>query len=177
MSSALTLARPYARAAFEMARGANALADWTQKLSFAAEVANDSGVRNLVGNPKLAATDLVGLFLAPSESANAPFANFIGLLAENHRLILLPEIAALYTEMRHEAQRILTVSVRSATALGDSQVIALKAALKKRFGRDIELEQQLDPSLLGGAVIDAGDVVIDGSVTGRLHRLESALAH
>ena len=78
---------------------------------------------------------------------------------------------------RRDAERVLKVTLRSATPVSDEQVAAMKAALKKRFGRDIELDQRIDPSVIGGAVIDAGDMVIDGSVRGRLERLESALTH
>jgi F-type H+-transporting ATPase subunit delta len=89
--------------------------------------------------------------------------------------VVLPEIAALFTALKNEAERVLKVGVRSAAPLGEAETAKLKDALKRRFGRDIELEASLDPDMLGGAVIDAGDVVIDGSVRGRLARLEQTL--
>lgn len=177
MSQPLTLARPYARAAFELASSSRTLGEWAGKLAFAAQVAADPGVRALFGNPRIGPAELASLFLPNGEAADSPFANFVRLLADNHRLEALPEIAALFEQRKREAERILQVRVRSATPIDETETAKLKDALKRRFGRDIELEQTLDPSVLGGAVIDAGDVVIDGSVRGRLHQLEAVLTH
>ncbi|GAA0715729.1 F0F1 ATP synthase subunit delta [Dokdonella soli] len=177
MSNALTLARPYARAAFELARSHNALGDWAGKLAFAAQVAADPRVAALFGDPRVAQNDLAALVTPEGEGADTPFACFVRVLAENGRLPVLPEIGALFEELKHEAERVLKVNVRSATPIDDAEKAKLKDALKRRFGRDIEIEQSIDAGMLGGAVIDAGDVVIDGSVRGRLARLEQALAH
>jgi F-type H+-transporting ATPase subunit delta len=175
MSETLTMARPYARAAFESARGHNALAAWSQNLRFAAQVVADTRIAALIGNPRLSNTDLTALLLPPDDTAESAFAGFVGLLVENRRATLLPDIAALFEEYKREAERVLKVTVRSATTVPAEQADAIKVALKKRFGRDIELDQRLDPTVIGGAVIDAGDTVIDGSVRGSLARLESAL--
>jgi F-type H+-transporting ATPase subunit delta len=177
MSNALTFARPYARAAFELARSHNALGDWAGKLAFAAQVAADPRVASLFGDPRVAENDLVALVLPEGEAADSSFASFVRVLAENGRLPVLPEIGALFEELKDEAERVLKVNVRSATPIDAAETAKLKGALKRRFGRDIEIEQTVDASVLGGAVIDAGDVVIDGSVRGRLARLEQALAH
>ncbi len=177
MSSALTLARPYARAAFELARSNNALGDWAGKLAFAAQVAADPRVTALFGDPRVAQADLAALVTPEGEAGDSPFAGFVRVLSENGRLPVLPEIGALFEELKHEAERVLKVSVRSATPIDAAETVKLKDALKRRFGRDIELEQSVDASMLGGAVIDAGEVVIDGSVRGRLARLEQALTH
>src|SRR5258706_2081316 len=175
MSEALTLARPYARAAFESARKADALAAWSQKLGFAAQLISDARVGALVGNPRIGNAELTGLLLPPEETVDSAFAGFLGLLVENRRASLLPEIAALFEDFKRDAERVLKVTLRSATQVSDEQTAAIKAALKKRFGRDIELEERIDPNVIVGAVIDAGDMVIDGSVRGRLARLEQAL--
>jgi F-type H+-transporting ATPase subunit delta len=175
MSETLTMARPYARAAFESARGQNTLAAWSQNLRFAAQVVADTRIAALIGNPRLSNTELTALLLAPDDTAESAFAGFVGLLVENRRATLLPDIAALFEEYKREAERVLKVTVRSATTVPAEQADAIKVALKKRFGRDIELDQRLDPAVIGGAVIDAGDTVIDGSVRGSLARLESAL--
>lgn len=175
MSQALTLARPYARAAFSLARDAGALPAWSDALAFAARMAADPQVAALLGNPKLTQAD-VSTLLAPQE-ANETFGNFLGLLFENRRLSLLPEIAGLYDELRFEAERVVKAKVTSAVALPAAELETIKAALKKRFGRDVEVETAVDDSLIGGAVIAAGDVVIDGSIRGKLHRLDSALSH
>lgn len=178
MSQALTLARPYARAAFSiardsLARDAGALPAWSDALAFAARVAADPQVAALLGNPKLTQAD-VGTLLAPQD-ANETFGNFLGLLFENRRLSLLPEIAGLYDELRFEAERVVKAKVTSAVALPAAELETIKAALKKRFGREVEVEMAVDDSLIGGAVIAAGDVVIDGSIRGKLHRLDAAL--
>ena len=179
MSQALTLARPYARAAFSLARDAGKLAAWSDALAFAARVAADPQVQSLFGNPKLTHADAVTL-LSPdadqSGGADENFGRFLALLADNRRLALLPEIAGLYDELRFEAERVVKARVTSAAALPAGELDTIKAALKKRFGREVELETAVDESLIGGAVIDAGDVVIDGSLKGKLGRLQSALA-
>ena len=175
MSQALTLARPYARAAFSIARDAGALPAWSEALAFAARVAADPSVTALLGNPGLIQADATTL-LAP-EGADATFGNFLGLLFENRRLSLLPEITGMFDELRFEAERVVKAKVTSAVALPAAELDTIKAALKKRFGRDVEVETAVDESLIGGAVIDAGDVVIDGSLKGKLGRLQAALAH
>ena len=175
MSQALTLARPYARAAFAIAREGNALPAWSDALTFAARVAADPTVAALLGNPGLIQADATTL-LAP-EGADATFGNFLGLLFENRRLPLLPEIAGMFDELRFEAERVVKAKVTSAVPMPAAELDTIKAALKKRFGRDVEVETAVDESLIGGAVIDAGDVVIDGSLKGKLGRLQATLAH
>lgn len=175
MSNALTYARPYARAAFELAREQGALGEWAGRLAFAAQVAADPRVTALFGDPRVAQADLAALVMPEGEPAGSPFATFVRLLAENRRLPVLPEIGALFEELKNEAERVLKVSVRSAAPIGSDETARLKDALKRRFGRDIEIEQSVDPDILGGAIVDAGDVVIDGSVRGRLARLGQAL--
>jgi len=178
MSQPLTLARPYARAAFELASSSGStLGDWARKLAFAAQAAADPQVRALFGNPRVTPPELASLFLPEGEPTNSTFAEFVNLLADNQRLHVLPEITALFEQRKREAEKILQVRVRTAAPIDAGETAKLTDALKRRFGRDIELEQTVDPTVLGGAVIDAGDVVIDGSVRGRLHQLEAALAH
>src|SRR5690606_28414487 len=104
------------------------------------------------------------------------FGRFLALLADNGRLALLPEIAGLYEELRAEAERVVKARVTSAAELPAGELDKLKEALRRRFGRDVEVETAVDPALIGGAVIDAGDVVIDGSLRGKLERLQGALA-
>ena len=175
MSQALTLARPYARAAFAIARDTNALPAWSDALAFAARVAADPAVAALLGNPGLTQADATTL-LAP-DGADALFGDFLGLLFENRRLSLLPEITGQFDELRFEAERVVKAKVTSAVALPAAELATIKAALAKRFGREVEVETAVDESLIGGAVIDAGDVVIDGSLKGKLGRLQAALAH
>ena len=175
MSQALTLARPYARAAFAIARDGGKFAQWSDALAFAARLAADPQIAALLGNPKLSDEDAVVL-LSPND-ADQPFRDFLALLADNRRLALLPEMAGLYEEARAEAERIVKARVTSAAALPAGELDAIKIALKKRFGREVELDTAVDENLIGGAVIDAGDVVIDGSLRGKLSRLQTALAN
>lgn len=175
MSQTLTLARPYARAAFSVARDEHAAPAWSQALAFAARVAADPQVAALLGDPRLSDAEAVAL-LAPPDASEA-FRRFLSMLAGNRRLAQLPEVAGLYEELRAEAERVVKARVTSAEPLPAGELDVLKAALRKRFGREVEVETAVDPALIGGAVIDAGDVVIDGSLKGKLERLQSALAH
>ena len=177
MAQAITLARPYARAAFEVAHEAGALAVWSQALSFAAEVAKDARVVDLNGDPRVLSAQLVALHLPEGSTADSAFGKFLGEMAEHRRMTLLPEVADLYETYKRESESQLLVKVTSAMALETAQTEQLKASLKRRFKRDIDLETQVDPSLLGGVVIDTGSEVIDGSARGRLARLASALTH
>ena len=175
MSQALTLARPYARAAFSVAREAGALPAWSAALGFAARAAAEPQAAALLDNPKLTRADVVAL-LSPDGAQDA-FRNLLGLLFDNRRLALLPEVAGLFDELRFEAERVVRAKVTSAATLADGELETIKAALRKRFGRDVEVETAIDESLIGGALIDAGDIVIDGSIKGKLARLQTALSH
>jgi len=178
MAETTTAARPYAQAAFDVARAAGKLKNWSSFLSDAAALVSDPGVRGLIGNPRVVKAQLQGVILdalggAPDQQGK----NFIALLTENRRLTLLPDIAALFETSRAEAEGTLRVQVTSATALSDEQRRLLAAALKKRFQREVELHCDTDKNLIGGAIIRAGDRVIDGSVRGKLQRLAQTLSH
>ncbi|MGH8117472.1 MAG: F0F1 ATP synthase subunit delta [Rhodanobacteraceae bacterium] len=175
MAQPLTIARPYARAAFETARAEGSLAQWAEQLAYAAEIAAEPHVVGLFGNPRLIPEALASLFVRQGEPADSAFARFVGVLAENGRLRELPEIAALFEQMKRDAEHVLKVRVRSAVPLDDAEAERLAAALKRRFGSDIQLVRSVDPTVLGGAIIDAGETVIDGSLRGRLAKLETAL--
>jgi F-type H+-transporting ATPase subunit delta len=177
MAQALTLARPYARAAFELAHAAGALAEWSRALVFAAQVAMDDRVVSLNTDPRIPAEQLVSLHLPEGMDAGTPFGLFLRELAERRRLILLPEIATLFDLLKRESESTMKVKITSALALDAAQADALKTSLKRRFKRDIEIDMHVDQALLGGVVIDTGEQVIDGSARGRLERLASALAH
>ncbi|WJI16196.1 F0F1 ATP synthase subunit delta [Pseudoxanthomonas winnipegensis] len=174
MSQSITLARPYARAAFGAAQDAQQLPAWSQALGFSAQVAADPRVAALLPNPQLTREQALAL-LAP-EGAGEEFTRFLGVLADAGRLALLPEIAALYEQLRAQAEHVVLARVTSAAELPPGELDVIKAALAKRFGRQVEVTTEVDASLIGGAVIDAGDVVIDGSLKGKLARLQTALA-
>ena len=175
MAQPLTIARPYARAAFDYAKAHAAEDEWAGKLAFAAEASVDPRVAALFGDPRIEPRTLASLFHREGEPAGSAFAHFLELLADNRRLRELPEIAALFEQMKRQAEHVLKVQVRSAVPLDDGQAAQLVEALKRRYRSDIELVRMLDPSVLGGAVIDIGETVIDGSLKSRLAQLETAL--
>lgn len=178
MSSLTTLARPYAKAAFELAQGQGALGEWDQLLNTAGQAASESSMTALLGNPLAESSQAIGIITeALGEEADSRFVNFIGVLGDNDRLSLLPEIAELFRGLREEAEKRLSVKVVSAIALEDDQAERMKAALAARFDREIEMVSEIDASVLGGAVIYAGDQVIDGSLRGRLQKLEADLSN
>lgn len=170
-----TIARPYARAAFAVARDDGHAVQWSDALAFAARVAAEPAVQALLTHPALTSRDAVAL-LAP-EGAGEKFAGFLTLLADNGRLSVLPEIAGMYEQLRAEDEQVVLATITSAAELPESEVEQIRSALKRRFGREVQVETAIDDSLIGGAVIAAGDVVIDGSLKGKLERLQSALAH
>ncbi|WP_458070518.1 F0F1 ATP synthase subunit delta [Rhodanobacter sp. BL-MT-08] len=175
MAQAITLARPYARAAFEVAHATGLLDSWSQSLAFAAAVSADARVVDLDNDPRVKPEQIVALHLPEGMASDAPFAQFLAELVENRRVTLLPEVAELFEGYKRESESQLLVKVTSALALDAAQSDQLKASLKRRFKREIELETEVDASLLAGVVIDTGSEVIDGSARGRLERMASAL--
>ena len=175
MAEQATIARPYARAAFEHAHERQALAAWSRLLAAGAAVAATPGLDALFGNPRIGSAELVELIAGvAAESGIAvgdDWRNFLALLAHGKRLAYLPEIAAQYEARRAEVENVIDVEVTSAMALTAGQRSALEAALAKRFGRNVRLKAQVDATLVGGAIVRAGDLVIDGSLQGRLARL------
>lgn len=178
MAEKTTIARPYARAAFALAESQGELRQWSDMLQLLATVVADSVMQELIGNPEVEEQRLVKLILDVCGSGlNQYGQNFVRVLAENKRLALAPEIAELYEAMRAEAERKIEAEVVSAFPLDDAQLQQLAAALKKRLGRDVTLHTRIDDSIIGGAVVRAGDLVIDGSVTGQLEKLANTLMH
>jgi F-type H+-transporting ATPase subunit delta len=171
-----TIARPYAKAAFEYARDTKAFADWSQGFAIAAQVAADPRIAELIKNPELTAADHASLINDVAGDRLVPgLKNFVRVLAENHRLPLLPEIAAHFEFLRSQAENTVDVEVISAVALDAAQTEKLKQALDKRLKARVRMKNSVDAALLGGAVIRAGDLVIDGSLKGRLERLRTEL--
>ncbi|MDS4019522.1 MAG: F0F1 ATP synthase subunit delta [Candidatus Competibacter sp.] len=178
-------ARPYARAAFEDAQDAQALPLWSELLQVAAAVAADPAMQRLLGpwNPELRGeqkTELVaGLcrdVRGGAEAIPEVFVTFLKMLAEFHRLHLLPSIAVLFERFRAEAESVLHAELISASAVTDAQRKRVTKALKAKFKRSVVLNCKTDPSLIAGAVIRIGDRVIDGSARGRLDKLATALS-
>jgi len=171
-----TLARPYAEAVFRLAYERKTLKQWSEMLQLAAAVTADPQVAKLIDNPRVARERFIAFFLdIGGKKFDKDAANFIRLLSENHRLALLSEIASLYELLRAQAEGRVEAEVISASAVSDTQLKNIAAALKQRLGRDIDLSIRIDPALIGGIVIRAGDLVIDGSVQGKLRALTTHL--
>ncbi len=177
MAEKTTIARPYAQAVFELAQARKELPRWSETLQMAAALVSDERVGALVGNPRVSKTQLAELIVSiGGERFSEQAQHLLHLLVENGRLSVLPEIAALYETYRADAERTVEAQLISAFAVDEAQKQQVAAALKKRLGRDVTVSCQVDESLLGGAIIRAGDLVIDGSVIGQLAKLEVALA-
>jgi F-type H+-transporting ATPase subunit delta len=178
MAEKVTIARPYAKAAFEYAREHNSLARWSEVLAVASAVVADEQVKKLLTNPRVRPAELVDLIAGiAGDKLDANAKNFLDVLAQNRRLGYLPEIAANYEAMRAEVEQVADVEIVAAAELNDAQRNRLTEALKKRLSRDVRLHVSVDPSLIGGAIVRAGDLVIDGSLKARLDRLATELAH
>jgi F-type H+-transporting ATPase subunit delta len=175
-SQAITLARPYARAGFSIAREHGRLAQWSQALGFSAIAANLPAVKTVLGDPRVMAATVIEL-LSPPGDIDASFQQFLTVLADNRRLALLPEIAALFETLKADAERVVKANVTSAKALDAAELNQLRTALKKRFDREVEITSQVDESLIGGVVINTGDIVIDGSIKTKLARLHASLTN
>ncbi len=177
MADRLTVARPYAKAAFAQAKADGRLGPWSSALARAAATVRDERVRALFGSPKASAQQLADLVAGVAgDELDAQGRNFIALLAETKRLPFLPEIAQIFDTLKADAERVVDVHITSAAALPDAEAAQLTAALEKRFDRKVRVEASVDPSLIGGAVVRAGDLTIDGSLKARLARLAQELA-
>ena len=178
MAEALTIARPYAQAAFKFASEQGMLKEWSDMLGLLAGIADDAGMKELIDSPHVTEKQLADLFVqVGGERLNDKAANFVRVLSANRRLGLLPEIATLYEIMRREAEGSVQAELVSAFPATEAQQAEVIASLRRRLGRDVTLTCTTDAALLGGAIIRAGDLVIDGSVRGKLDRLGTALSH
>ena len=177
MSEAITTARPYAQAAFDEAQKLNALKAWSEMLLSLAEAVNHPDMIAVVSNPRVEKKQIEGLVEALlGKGASKQQQNFVRILADNQRLLLLPEIAALFEALKSEAEKTINVVVDSAFELSTAQKNKIIDSLKKRMGREIKLSCKVNKEILGGVVIRAGDKVIDGSARTRLGEMANALA-
>jgi F-type H+-transporting ATPase subunit delta len=182
MAEFSTVARPYAKALFDLASAARTLPAWSDALSAAAAVVGHAHARRALANPGLDERQRAGLVasvasgIAGSDLLGGPEGkNLLLLLAENDRLNALPEIAAQFDALKAQAENKIKVKLISATPVDDALVAQVTKALEQRLGRAVELELEVDAALLGGAIIRADDMVIDGSVRTRLQRLAEAI--
>jgi F-type H+-transporting ATPase subunit delta len=172
-----TIARPYAKAIFEIALENNELQKWSDLLYIFASISLDKDVVALIEKPGFPIESQITIFEEVAGSLMLKEAkNFLKLLAENKRLLVLADIKANFEMLKAEQEKSLDVTVISFDAMSNEQKEALAQSLKKRMNRDISINETIDKSILGGAIVRAGDLVIDGSVRGKLNKLKAELA-
>ena len=176
MAERTTVARPYADAAFQIARDQDALPRWSEMVRLADAIAGDAQMAGVLGSPKLDASAKASLFLSiAGDRFTDDMRSFVRVLIETGRVELLPEIRELFEALRNEAEGVAKATIETALPLSDAQIGAITAALAKRFGKRIEASTTVNPELIGGARIAVGDTVIDGSVRGKLEHMRHAL--
>jgi len=172
----ITLARPYAKAAFETALQDGALDKWSSMIALSAAVADQSEVSSILSSPSLSSDQIAGAFIGVcGDGLDGKGKNFVGLLAENKRLVLLPEISSLFEALKAQQEMSVDVEITTAFEISSDVSNKLANALKDRLKREILLTTNVDQSLIGGAVIRAGDNVIDSSVRGKLSKLAESM--
>ena len=176
MAELATLARPYAAAAFDMAKANDRLDRWSRMLGVLSATAESPQARALVASPTLPSEAKAHRLIdIVRDELDAAGRRFVLVLADNKRLDLLAEIAAQFEARKAEAEQTLDVEIAAAVEMSDAQVSAYTKALEERFEQQVHVATTVDPNLVGGAVVRAGDTVIDGSVRGRLTRLIESL--
>ena len=175
MAELTTIARPYAEAAFQLARSGNALPVWSEMLRVSGAVVADPKVSQALDNPRLTAGDKEALLSICGDKLNAEGRNFIRVLVEADRVAVLPEITTMFEALKDRDDGVAQATIESAFPLTDSELAELTAALEKRFGKKIEATVELKPELIGGARVTVGDSVIDGTVQGQLRAMATGL--
>ncbi len=176
MAEAITIARPYAEAVFDIANAKGELKAWSDLLAIFSQCVADPKMQSIITSPAVSDEQSVTILAdIAGEKMSQDAQNFLALLAENNRLLILAEVAVLFEELRAEAEKTMVADVTSSRSLTPEQSQKISDALKQRFNRDVTLNTSVDESLLGGAIIRAGDLIIDGSALGKLNRLEKAI--
>ncbi len=176
MAETSTLARPYAQAIFSLALADNNLKAWSDKLALLKEVASNETMAEVISSPDVSDKQVLDLFKdICKDGLDEQGMNFLKLAAENGRLDIIPEIADMFEALRAEAEGSIEAQVISAYAVNAAQKKSIAEALKKKLGRDVTITTKTDKSLLGGVIIRAGDMVIDGSVKTQLEKITHAL--
>lgn len=181
MAENLTLARPYAETAFELAIGqagdSGRLSSWESALTRFAEVLAQEEARRLIGSPGLNIDQLVGVIVETAAVQDAEQQTFLRVMAENHRLTVMAEVLVHFQALRAAHEAVLSAVIRSAFPLSDVQKAEVDATLQARFGKPVRSEVQIDESLIGGVCIQIGDQIIDASVSGKLAQMATALTN
>lgn len=175
MSELTTVARPYAKAAFDFAVEAESVDSWLSQLTFAAEVAKDETIIGYLTSGASVEQAQTFFINVCGEQVDTKGQNFLKVMAENERLLVLPQVLEHFTALKAEYDQEVTVDVTSAVKLKVAQTKTLSAALEKRLARKVKLNCIVDKSIVSGLLIQAGDMVIDGSVKGKLSRLATTL--
>ncbi|PLW70910.1 F0F1 ATP synthase subunit delta [Pseudohalioglobus lutimaris] len=176
MAEISTLARPYAKAAFEYAREKGALAQWSEQLGTVAAVTLVEGMDKVLDNPSLTDEQQAQILNdVCGDASGAEVKNFVSILSSNKRLSLLPEIRVQFELLKSNLEKSVDVEVVSAFDLDDATASRLADVLGKKLEREVKVSTSTDNDLLGGVLIRAGDLVIDGSVRGRLNKLAEAM--
>jgi len=177
MAEKSTIARPYAEAVFQLAFDKNQLQQWSDILQTVTVIINDDGMQQVIGNTSVSKSQVADLIVDVAGSVMTEQGkNFIKLLAENRRLGVINEITEQFEILKAEAEKTIEAEVIAATELGSAQQALIIEKLKARLGCEVSLKCSVDESLMGGAIIKAGDLVIDGSVSGQLNKLSVGLA-
>jgi F-type H+-transporting ATPase subunit delta len=176
MAENLTIARPYAEAVFASADTSGKLQTWSDALQRLAMIVSDPDMHDAIGDPKIGAEQLYGVVAAAaSDALTSEVQNFVRVLIENDRLVLLPEIATLFEALKNEREGVIEAQIESAFPVDDEALAQLVGDLERRFKRKVRPQVTVDRALIGGALITVGDEVIDGTVRGRLASMASAL--
>lgn len=175
MAERTTLARPYAEAVYKLAVETSSVARWGDVLAYFAIAMQNAELNYALGDPRVTAEQADTLLASLLEDVSDQEKALLTMLRENRKLQLMPEISTLYNELRDSSEGTIEASVISAFALQDDQVDALAGMLKKELDRDVTIKASVDPTIIGGVIIRAGDIVIDGSVAGSLKDLTSYL--
>ncbi len=177
MSEYQTIARPYAQAVFDLAKAGENYENWSRALAWMSAIADDDQIQELSQNPKVDDASVVQIFQdIAGDKLFDEAGNFLRLVVANGRLFALPYIAAQFEDKRAEAEGTIEAELISARAVTDEQQEALAQSLSRKLGRKVSLQVVEDPNLIGGAVLRAGDMVIDASVKSRLQKLAANLA-
>ncbi len=176
MAEKSTLARPYARAIFDLASEDNELDSWAEKLQLLSQITSVNEVMELVNNPDIPLTNSISIIGdLCKDQLDDKVMNLLRLAGENGRLGLFPQITEEFEKLKAQAQGSIEAEVTSAFAVNASQKKLIIESLKKRFNKDVSMTTAIDESLLGGIVIRVGDLVIDGSVSNQLQKITHTL--
>jgi len=176
MAEVSTVARPYAKAAFEYAQEKDLLTQWSDMLAAASAVASNSDMSSVLDNPSLTSEQKAAIFVdVCGAGLGSDAKNFVSGLAEHKRLAALPMIAEMFEELKAAKDQAVDVMVTSAFEMTAEQQNKLAETLKNKWQKDVSIETQVDSSLIGGVIIRAGDVVIDSSVRGKLAKVAEAV--